>query len=104
MVDRQLQAYNDRDIDEFIACYSDDVVVEDARGAVLMTGREGLREEYAPFFRGHPSLRVEIRHRAVVGEYVVDDEEITGWQAGAVQAVAIYHVAGSVIDHVRLIG
>jgi hypothetical protein len=104
VVERQVRAYNERDIDAFVACYSANVVVEDARGAVLMSSREGLRDEYAPFFRDNPSLHGEIRHRAVVGDYVVDDEEITGWQAGPVQAVAIYHVADGVIDHVRLIG
>ena len=45
-----------------------------------------------------------IRHRAVVGDYVVDEEEIAGWQPEPVEAVAIYHVAAGVIDHVRLIG
>lgn len=98
-----MQAYNDRDIEAFVACYGDDVIVEDARGDVLMRGRDGLREEYAPFFRDNPSLHGEIRHRSVVGDYVVDEEEITGWQEEPVLAVAIYHVAGSLIDHVRLI-
>jgi hypothetical protein len=65
---------------------------------------DGLREEYAPFFRDNPSLHVEIRHRAVVGEYVVDAEEISGWRPEPVQAVAIYHIADGVIDHVRPIG
>ena len=104
VVDRQVKAYNDRDIEAFVACYSNDVTVEDARGGVLMRGHEGLREEYGPFFRDNPKLHAEVRHRVVVGDYVVDEEEITGWQAEPVRAVAIYDVADGVIDHVRLIG
>src|SRR5262245_5329075 len=103
VVDRQVRAYNERSIDAFIACYGADVVVEDARGEVLIRGRDSLRDEYAPFFRDNPSLRGGIRHRTVVGDYVIDEEEITGWQEEPVQAVAIYHVAGGLIDHVRLI-
>jgi hypothetical protein len=34
-VDAHVQAYNDRDLDRFIACYSADCVIEDARDAVV---------------------------------------------------------------------
>ena len=104
VVDRQVEAYNARDVDAFVACYSEGVVVEDARGKVLMRGHDGLRAEYEPFFVEYPDLHAAVCHRVVIGEYVVDEEEITGWQADAVRAVAIYHVAGDRLDHVRLIG
>jgi hypothetical protein len=103
-VDRQLAAYNARDVDAFVSCYAEDAVVEDAGGSVLMAGRDDLRREYEPFFRNHPALRARILTRIAIGDYVVDEEEITGWQALPVRAVAIYHVAGDVIDQVRLYG
>ena len=68
-----------------------------------MTGRDGLRAGYEPFFRDNLGLHGAVRHRTVIGDYVIDTEEITGWQDHPVRAVAIYHVAGNVIDHVRLI-
>jgi len=34
---------------------------------------------------------------------VIDEEFIHGWQPEPVRAVAIYHVADGLIDHVRLI-
>src|SRR5213080_3369353 len=43
-VTEQLDAYNARDLDRFVACYTDDVIVEDAAGNVLMRGADGLRE------------------------------------------------------------
>jgi uncharacterized protein (TIGR02246 family) len=102
VVERQLAAYNAHDASAFAACYSDDAVVEDARGTILMRGRDALRAEYDAFFREHKGLRGDIRHRIVIGEYVIDEEEIFGWQDQPVRAVAIYHIAGDVIDHVRL--
>ena len=60
VVDRQVRAYNARDIDGFVACYSEEVIIEDARGALLMRGRDTVRNEYSPFFRDNPELHGEI--------------------------------------------
>jgi hypothetical protein len=103
-VDAQVEAYNAGDVDRFLACYTENVVVEDGAGATLMQGRDAMRAEYAPFFAGHPELRGEIVHRLTVGDYVIDEERIHGWQSEPVRAVAIYHVADGLIDHVRLLG
>lgn len=102
-VEGQLDAYNAGHIERFLACYSPDVVVEDGAGTTLMNGREGMRAEYAPFFAEFPKLRGEIVHRINARDYVIDEELIHGWQAEPVRAVAIYHVANGLIDHVRLI-
>jgi uncharacterized protein (TIGR02246 family) len=102
IVDRQLAAYNARDADAFAACYSEDVLVEDARGTPLMRGRGELRNEYETFFRENATLRGQIRGRMVIGDYVIDDEEIHGWQDAPVRAVAVYHISNGLIDHVRL--
>ena len=101
-VDAHVKAYNARDIDLFLSCYSDDVVVEDRAGNVVMRGRDGMLAEYGPFFADFPELRAEVVQRLEVGDYVIDEERIYGWQAEPVQAVAISHVSGSLIDHVRL--
>jgi uncharacterized protein (TIGR02246 family) len=102
VIDRQLAAYNAHDAVAFAECYSEDVVVEDPRGTVLMRGRDTLRTEYDTFFREYPAVRGDVRHRSTIGDYVIDDEEIFGWQDAPVRAVAVYHVIDGVIDHVRL--
>ncbi len=104
LVDEQVDAYNARDIDRFVACYADDVIVEDAAGRVLIRGTDELRQSYGPFFEANPSLRGEILHRVELGEYVVDEERITGWGPEPIHAVVVYHLNGDRIDHVRLIG
>src|SRR5690349_23096084 len=102
-VEGQLEAYNARDVDQFLACYAADIVVQDGAGNTLMQGHESMRGEYAPFFAGFPGLHAEILHRIEAGDYVIDEERISGWQAEPVRGVAIYHVADGLIDHVRLI-
>jgi hypothetical protein len=102
-VEAQLEAYNAHDVDQFLASYAPDVVVEDGAGNTLMQGHDSMRAEYAPFFAAQPELRGEIVHRITAGDYVIDEELIHGWQPEPVRAVAIYHIADGLIDHVRLI-
>ena len=104
-VERQLAAYNAHDIDAFLACYHDRVVVEDAAGTVLMRGIGELRQTYGPLFRDHPGVTAEIVHEARVGVYVVQEELVTGMSPEPVRAVAVFHVdeVEGTIDHVRFI-
>ena len=102
-VDAHVQAYNERDLDRFVACFSRDCVIEDARGALVARGRAAIRARFVPIFDENPELHCEIIHRARVGEYVVDEEQITGRYGAEQHGVVISHVSGGVIDHQRFI-
>ena len=103
-VDRQVIAYNAGDVDAFIACYAEGVVVESSDGAVVMSGREEMRDRYSRLFAGSPNLQAEIVTRIRVGSYVVDEERITGRRDGDAHAVAIYRLnADGLIDRVRFL-
>jgi hypothetical protein len=58
--ERQVRAYNAHDLGEFIACYAEEAVVEDADGRAVMSGREEMREQYGRLFDELPDLRAEI--------------------------------------------
>jgi hypothetical protein len=102
---RQVDAYNARDLDAFLDCYSPDTVVEDATGNVVMRGHDAMRAVYDELFRESPNLRAEIASRIRVGEYVIDEEVVTGWRGSPdpLHVAVVYHVASGVIDHVRTI-
>jgi hypothetical protein len=103
-VERQARAYNERDLDEFIACYAKDVVVEDADGDVVMRGSDQMRERYGRLFDSSPDLHGEIVTRFRVGSYVVDEERIRGRPDGDLHAVAIYRLSDDgLIDRVRVL-
>ncbi len=101
-VDRQLRAFNARDLEGYAACYSDDVVVEDAAGGVTFEGIEALRAEFRQIFEQAPELRCEVSQRIVVGEYVVAEERVSGTPE-PVHAAVVYHVRGGRIDRMRVI-
>jgi hypothetical protein len=103
-VERQERAYNEHDLDAFVACYAQGVVIEDADGNVLVTGRDAMRERYGRLFTGSPDVRAEVVTRIRVGSYVIDEERITGRPDGDVDVVAIYRFdAEGSIDRVRFL-
>jgi hypothetical protein len=102
-VEAHVVAYNERDLDRFVACYSPDCVIEDARGTVVARGHADLRARFRPIFEENPGLHCEVLHRARVGEYVVDEEHITGRYGGEQHGVVVSHVSSGMIDHQRFI-
>ena len=108
-VDAQLAAYNARDVDAFLACYRADCVIDDGEGARLMTGHAEMRTRYRALFDGSPHLHCAIVHRTRIGDYVLDEESISGRLPGTQpelhRAVVIYRIdrASGLIAHVRFL-
>jgi hypothetical protein len=100
-VEAQLIAYNARNLDAFLACYTDDCIVEDPDGNRLLTGKAEMRERYKTMFASSPNLHAKIVHRIRIGNHVIDQEEITGRVPDFRHAVAVYRIAGDKIDHIR---
>jgi hypothetical protein len=92
-VQRQLDAYNARDLERFLTEYTDDVQVfrPPAKEPVLV-GKRAFGEHYAKNRFSLPNLNAKLINRMVVGNKVVDHEQITGVQEGELAAVAVYEV------------
>ena len=103
-VERQADAYNRRNI-AFLACYDPDTVIEDATGTVVMRGHEVDADLVRRPSSANPAAARGDATRIRVGDYIVDEERITGRRGSGdeVRVVVIYHVANDLIDHVRLI-
>lgn len=101
LAQRQLDAYNARDIDAFVACYHPDVEVRDfPSGKVTLEGRAAMRERYGPMFAKHPELHAKVTQRVALGAVVIDEERVTGVTEGVISAVALYEVEGDSIRRV----
>ena len=107
VVDRQVAAFRDRDLERFVGCYAASVKIRDFDGNVLMDGPEAMRGQYGPLFRDSPQLSVEIPRRMVAGEYVVDEEHLSGFILAGfppqMQAVVVYRVRDGLIHDVVLL-
>jgi hypothetical protein len=103
LVDAQLDAYNRRDLEGFLAPYSDDVVLAKYPGTVTQTGKAEMRTRYQRSF-ANPNIRAEVLRRIILGNIVIDHERITAPPAkGEIEAVAVYEVAGGKIIRVTFL-
>ena len=107
VIDAQIAAYRDRDLEQFLGYYSPDVVIRDLTGNVLMDGLDVMHEQYGQLFRDSPQLRVDVLSRMVIGEYVIDDEQVTGFNLPGspteLHAVVVYQVQEDKIHGVTFI-
>jgi hypothetical protein len=93
IVQRQLDAYNARDLDRFVACYAEDVRVFRPPAAEPVTvGRAALGAHYAAHRFNLPGLHAELVARMVMGNKVIDQERIVGIGDAPMDAVAVYEV------------
>jgi hypothetical protein len=97
-VQRQLEAYNARDLDRFLAEYTDDVrVFRPPTIEAVLSGKRAFGEHYARNRFTLPNLHARLVNRIVSGNIVVDHEEITGLSEPNLAAVAVYEVVGDKI-------
>lgn len=98
VIDKEIEAYNKRDLKAFVSTYSPDAKIYLFPDSLLMSGHEQIRKRYKSRFDNSPNLHCEITNRIVHGNFVIDHEKITGIQEGAATAaVLIYEVKDGLI-------
>lgn len=98
---RQLDAYNDRDLARFVREYTQDVQVfrlPDTKPAIV--GRDALAVHYRDNRFNLPDLHAALVNRMVFGNKVIDQEIVTGLPTGTMHAAAIYEVTPEGISKV----
>jgi putative hydrolase of HD superfamily len=99
LVQRQLEAYNARDVEALLACYAPDAEQYQLHGGLLARGHEQLRPRFLARF-AEPDLRAELLSRSVMAGWVVDHERITRnfpEGRGTVEMLCIYEVEAGLI-------
>jgi hypothetical protein len=100
---KQLGAYNSRDIQKFCECFHDEIKVIDIfTGEISLEGIEAFKKRYGDMFASSPDLHCNLKHRVVLSETVVDEEWVTGSSRfpNGIHAVAVYGFRDSKIDKV----
>ncbi len=102
VVEKQVQAYNARDIDLFLSYYAEDaVIVRHPEGEVVARGLDAMEQTYAGMFEKSPDLECRILERIVTNSMVVDRELVTGIaDRPDIRAVAAYTVKDGLITRV----
>lgn len=101
-VNRQLTAYNDHRLDDFVACFDGAVVLLRGDGTVRAAGAEQFREVYVSVF-AIAGRRATIVNRIAVGAWVVDHEIVSDDSGHSFEAVAAYRLVDDRIVEVRIL-
>jgi hypothetical protein len=102
-VTRQVDAYNEADLEAFADCYAEDAVVRSlGEGERTASGRGQIRDRWGDLFENAPDLHCEVTDRFSVGPFVACRETVTGMGPDAVEAVAVYRVEDGRIQELWL--
>jgi len=94
VVQRQLDAFNARDVDALLAVYADDAQLFEHPAKLLASGSAEIRPRFVLRFQ-EPNLHAALLKRIVAGAMVVDHEKVTrtfAEGAGEIELVMIYEV------------
>jgi hypothetical protein len=101
VVQRQVEAYNARDLDRFVSTYSETIAIFRMPSIEpSISGKVELASFYAAQRFNLTGLRAEIVNRIVLGNKVIDQERVWGVRDTPIEVVAVYEVTGELIERV----
>lgn len=95
VVQKQLETYNNRDIDGFMSVIDQNVTLHDfSTGEITLKGFDACKKVYAALFETSPKLHSKILTRTIFDNKVIDHEYITGRKGSdtPIELVLIYEV------------
>lgn len=103
LVQRQLNAYNARNMEAFLEPYSDDVELYNFPATLIGKGKVEMEKNYKGFFMTTPELHCEIKARIIQGDIIIDQESVSGFGSKKFGAIAIYHIEKGKISKVYFV-
>lgn len=104
LAQRQLNAYNARNLEAFLEPYSDSIELYNFPNDRWAKGKARMREVYGGMFENTPDLHCELKNRMVMGNTVIDQERVTGFGNGRIiEAIAIYKIEKGKIARVYFV-
>ncbi len=81
-IDAQIEAYQAKDVERFLSCYADDASVVLFDGTPMFADKQVMREQYGKLFADSPDLHPTVASRMTAGDFVVDEEHVSGMHFG----------------------
>jgi hypothetical protein len=105
VIQRQLDAYNRRDLDAWLATYAEDAQQFEFPGTLLASGHSQIRARSAPRFT-EPNLHAQLIKRTVIGNIVIDQEKVTRTfpeGPGHIELICIFEVRDGLIRNANFV-
>ncbi len=102
LVQRQVEAYNNRDLEAFMATYNDDIVINYFPEDTRFQDKATMQARFETYFKNTPDLHCEIKNRITISNKVIDEEYILA-NGQYRSAVAVYEIEDGLIQKVTFI-
>jgi hypothetical protein len=105
VVQRQLDAYNARDIDAWLETYAEDAKQFEFPAKQLAAGHAEIRARTAPRLQ-EPNIHAKLIQRSVMGNVVIDHETVTRTfpeGPGSIELVCIYEIQSGKIRNASFV-
>jgi hypothetical protein len=96
-INRQLKAYNSKNLEEFIVNFSEDIKVYEFPEKLLYEGKDQFRLFYSQRFLYSNLLNCIINNRIILNEIIVDHEIIHGIIENPVEVIVLYSFKNNLI-------
>lgn len=102
IVQRQVDAYNNRDVEAFLSYYSEDAKIYYFPNVLNIDGKQAMRRSYESYFKNAKILNCRINKRIVRANTIID-EEFVNYNGTESSGVAIYEIINDKIVKVTFI-
>nr|WP_298999231.1 nuclear transport factor 2 family protein [uncultured Allomuricauda sp.] len=102
VVQRQVETFNNRNLNGFLSCYSEGVLAQRFPNDTMYVGKDKMLDSYERFFANTKKTNVKVVKRIALGNYVID-EETTVVDERQGHQVAIYKVSSGLINSMSFI-
>lgn len=104
IVQKQLEAYNAKDLEVFLSLYSDNVKGYNFPDKEIFSGKNAMRAGYEALFKDNPDLQCIVLQRTVMNDVVIDHEKVTGLSnANDINTIAIFKIENGKINKIYFI-
>jgi hypothetical protein len=104
VVQAQMDAFNRHDLEGYLAYVNEDIVLEEARGSIVLIGRHALAPIISGLWAEHPDLRMDLLDRMALGQWVVDETIMLGRiDNSSTHLISIQRVIDGQVESVRTI-
>ncbi|MES2048085.1 MAG: nuclear transport factor 2 family protein [Pseudomonadota bacterium] len=100
LIQQQLDAYNAKDVEAWLACYAHDAQQYTLHGELLAAGHFDMRQRITSRFT-EPDLHARLLNRTVMANIVIDLELVTrnfSEGKGSIEMLCIYEVIDGLIQ------
>ena len=98
VVQRNMDAYNAHDAKTLSETFTPDAQFVQHPGTLIYDGRDAIYKGYSEVFRRNGKAHVQLVHRSLLGNRIVDEQEYTGLGKVPIRGLVIYEIHNGLIQ------